>query len=114
MYSEEGKTYLRNDFGQRRTLEAKTRVPLRTEGDLHATLELRLACVRIRQVLDEVLGRLLVALLGDDHVRLLVVRARLGVDARDLLDQVRLRRGFLGAGATPRALQMRGLVDWRK
>ena len=97
-------THLRDDLGQRRALEAEARVPLRAERDLHAALELRLARVRVREVLDEVLCRLLVALLRDDHVRLLVVRARGGVHARDLLDEVRLRGRLLCALAAPRAL----------
>ena len=102
----EHRTHLRDDLGQRRALESKARVPLRAQGDLHAALELRLARVRVREVLDEVLCRLLVALLGDDDVRLLVVRARLGVDARDLLEQVWLRGGLLRACASPGALGM--------
>ena len=60
--------HLLDDLGQRPALETNTRVPLRAEGCIHAVLELRLARVRERQVLDEVLGRLLVALLGDDDV----------------------------------------------
>jgi hypothetical protein len=82
-------------------LEAYAGVPLRAERRAQAALELLLACVRIRQVLDEVLGRLLVPLLGDDDVRLAVVRARLRVDASDLLDQERLRSLFLGPLPAP-------------
>ena len=94
-------TYLRNDLRQRGALEAEAGIPFCTERDLHAALELRLARVRVRQVLDEVLGRLLVALLGDDDMRLLVVRARARVDARDLLDEMWFGRGLFGACTTP-------------
>lgn len=81
-------THLRNNLRQRRPLETQTRVPLYAERNLHAALKLGLARVRIRQVFDEVPRRLLVALLRYDDVRFVVVCARLGVDARYLLDQM--------------------------
>ena len=75
-----------------RALEPGARVPLDAERRLEAARVLRGARVRVRQVPHRVLGRLLVAPLGDDDVRLAVVRARGGRDAREPLELVRVRR----------------------
>ncbi len=56
-------SYLLNNLGQRRLLESNTRIPLNAQRLLHTSLELRFARIRIRQILDKVLGCLLVAFL---------------------------------------------------
>ena len=88
-----------------RALEPGARVPLDAERRLEAARVLRRARVRVRQVPHRVLGRLLVAPLGDDDVRLAVVRARGGRDAREPLELVRVRRALAGAVAAPGALR---------
>ncbi len=99
------KTYLRDDLRQRSALEPKARIPLGAEWNLHAAIELRLAGVRERQVLDLVLRRFLVPLLRDYYVRLLVVRTRRRVDSSNLLDEMRLRRRLLRTSTTPCTLR---------
>ena len=99
---------MRTDFlnnpRQCASLEANPGVPLCTEWRIHAALELRFAGVRVRQVLDDVLRRFLVAPLRDDDVRLVVICSSFGIDAGNLFDQERLVRGFLEACASPGAL----------
>ena len=57
--------------------------------------------VRERQVLEEVLGRLLVLLLADDDVRVTRILALLGLDAGNLGDELLGVARFLDALAGP-------------
>lgn len=76
-------------------------IPLCPDRCGHAASKLLSARVRIREILDEVLGRFLVFLLRDDDMRLPSVSAFGSVDPSDFLDQTRPRSGFFGAAATP-------------
>lgn len=100
----DGYTHLFDDAWDRRALEPDAGVPLAPQRHPHPPRELRVARVRMGQVAHEVLGRLLVPPLGDDHVWFGVVCAGGGGDARDGVDQVGFRGQFFGAGAAPGAL----------
>ena len=94
-------------LGHSRPLEPNPRIPLHSNRLFQAALILRLARIRIRQVLNQILGSFLVHLLRDDNMPLSIVLARLGVYPRYLLDEVRFGFGFTRASSTPGALDGR-------
>lgn len=92
---------LLNDPWQRSSLEGDPSVPFSAKRMFHSPLKLRFASVRIRKVLHEILSSLLVALLRDDNMFLVVIRAGCGVYACNFLDPLRLGRCALDTCTTP-------------
>lgn len=80
-------------------------VPFRPNRRRHTASELLPARIGIREVLDEVLGRLFVSLFRDDNVGLSCVSTFGSVHPSYLFDQIRTRGSLFSATASPRALE---------
>ena len=100
------RTDLLRDARQSPALVTRPRIPFRAQGVLEPFLVLLHTGVRIRQVFDLILARLLVLLLADDDVREFCVLALRLEQARRGLEELGVRLALLRALARPRALDV--------
>lgn len=105
MCTGQANTHFLDNLWQRSSLETYPRIPLCAKWCVHAPLKLRFTCIRIRQVLDLILGCFFIAPLGNDNMDFFVVCAGLRVNTGYLLDKIWLKWGFARACTTPRTLE---------
>lgn len=97
-------TRLLHNTRESSSLEPHSSIPLCTYRYVHTAGVLGMTGIRIRQLLDEILGCFFVPLLRDDDMCFFVIGSRRRFDASNFFDQIWSWWKLLGACTSPRAL----------